>query len=252
MLNIAICDDDERFLEILKLKIRKKIEYENVRFNITAFSSGKDLIAEIEKNNNVYNVIFLDVVMPLIDGFKTAEKVRELNEHVTIIFLTNEEASVRKGYEYSAFRYIFKSELDEGLEEALSVILKKRENDENNATIEFKYVNEFEGEFEHIKVKENDIIKLTKKAYDRNIYLETVYGEYKLLSYTLAWYYKMLNNEEKFVILSRSNIVNFEHISRIKGDCFILSNGESVIIGSKKDIINNVKEKYTKYRANRV
>lgn len=60
MMKIAICDDDYRFSEILKEKIESIFTAEDLKYDVSIYNSGADLINFV----NQYDLIFLDVEMP--------------------------------------------------------------------------------------------------------------------------------------------------------------------------------------------
>src|SRR4051812_3339081 len=77
---------------------------------VTATSGGEALKRLLEDD---FAVILLDVQMPELDGFETAEyiKRRERTRHIPIIFVTaisKEEHHVFRGYEAGAVDYVFK------------------------------------------------------------------------------------------------------------------------------------------------
>jgi len=75
-------------------------------------SSGKDALRILLKNQD-FAIILMDVQMPLMDGFETAELIRQSDKlkHVPIIFLTanmNTADYIFKGYQSGAVDYMIK------------------------------------------------------------------------------------------------------------------------------------------------
>ncbi len=79
--------------------------------NIMKAESGNDALALALEND--FALVLMDVQMPEMDGFETAELMRgtKLTKHVPIIFVTaisKEQKHVFKGYESGAVDYLFK------------------------------------------------------------------------------------------------------------------------------------------------
>ncbi|MEO7975609.1 response regulator [Flavobacterium sp.] len=75
-------------------------------------ASGKDALRILLKNQD-FAIILMDVQMPLMDGFETAEMIRQSEKlkHVPIIFLTanmNTTDYIFKGYQSGAVDYMIK------------------------------------------------------------------------------------------------------------------------------------------------
>ena len=85
MLHIAICDDEQSFVDHLNGLIRQYAVENSEEIKVTPFYDGLDLI---EKYDPTIDLIFLDIQMKLVDGLRTAEKIRQKDEKVGIIFLT--------------------------------------------------------------------------------------------------------------------------------------------------------------------
>jgi signal transduction histidine kinase len=81
-------------------------------YDFVEASSGKDALRILLKDHD-FALILMDVQMPLMDGFETAEMIRESDKlkHVPIIFLTanmNTEDAIFKGYQAGAVDYMIK------------------------------------------------------------------------------------------------------------------------------------------------
>ncbi len=99
-----IVDDDERNLLALKTVM------EDVADVVTA-SSGDEALRFLLKSD--FAAILLDVFMPILDGYETAQLIRqrEQSKRIPIIFLSavnKEDAHLRRGYEMGAVDYVFK------------------------------------------------------------------------------------------------------------------------------------------------
>ena len=82
MLHIAICDDEQSFVDHLKSLIRQYAAETGEEIKVSPYYDGLDLI---EKYDPTVDLIFLDIQMKLVDGLRTAEKIRQMDEKVGII-----------------------------------------------------------------------------------------------------------------------------------------------------------------------
>ena len=105
MLHITICDDEQSFVDHLKSLIRQYAAETGEEIKVSPYYDGLDLI---EKYDPTVDLIFLDIQMKLVDGLRTAEKIRQMDEKVGIIFLTTLTQYGLEGYKYRAADYIIK------------------------------------------------------------------------------------------------------------------------------------------------
>jgi len=105
MLRIAVCDDSPSFLESTKAMIER---FENTSQNLTMelFEDGDALISAHLKRP--FDIIFLDIVMPLLNGIDTAKEIREKDKTVKIVFLTSSKEFAVDSYSVKASNYLLK------------------------------------------------------------------------------------------------------------------------------------------------
>ncbi|MBQ2099546.1 MAG: response regulator transcription factor [Lachnospiraceae bacterium] len=120
-MRVAVCDDEEKF----RVQIRDLIEkiYNSLDVIVDDFSDGKKLLERFDANP--YDVIFLDIEMPEMDGITLAKKLRERSESVFIVFLTGHVEYALEGYEVNALRYLTKPIKEDKLREVLKYVLDK-------------------------------------------------------------------------------------------------------------------------------
>lgn len=105
MLHIAICDDEQHFTDQLRLLLEKYADDTQKQMKITIFQDGSELVANYDTS---IDLIFLDIKMNRMNGFKTAEIIRQRDTFVGIIFLTTLTQYGLEGYKYQATNYIIK------------------------------------------------------------------------------------------------------------------------------------------------
>lgn len=86
MTRIAIVEDTEEDAAMLSEYCRRYAKENDKEFNIERYSNGFDFMAADKLD---YDIIMLDIKMPYMNGLQTAKKIRECNDNVCIIFITN-------------------------------------------------------------------------------------------------------------------------------------------------------------------
>lgn len=119
MVKFAVCDDEWRMTDYISDKLR---EYYPEECEIKKYVDSESLLADSRRE--IFDAFFLDIGMPGLDGMELAEKIREDNQHVKIVFVTNKEELAYKGYIYGAFRYVRKSKLEQELSETAESLNK--------------------------------------------------------------------------------------------------------------------------------
>lgn len=105
LLHIAVCDDEKDFVAYLTELLEKFAAETGEELKITAYYDGLDLIGKYDTSTDL---IFLDIQMRMMDGLRTAERIRQMDEHVDIIFLTSLAQYSLEGYKFRAADYMIK------------------------------------------------------------------------------------------------------------------------------------------------
>ena len=103
---IAVCDDEQIFID----RIRQIL----LDCEIHGYTDSRQLLQAVEAGGR-YDVIFLDIAMPGLDGIGLAREIREMDEDMIIVFVTSRIEFMQTGYEVRAFRYLMKEQLEHGL-----------------------------------------------------------------------------------------------------------------------------------------
>ncbi len=128
MIHIAICDDEKEFVAHLTGLLEQFSAETGEEIKISPYYDGLDLV---EKYDTSIDLIFLDIQMKLVDGLHAAERIRRLDEKVSIIFLTTLARYGLEGYKYNAYNYIIKPMKYIRLKAEMNGWLKKHRKDED-------------------------------------------------------------------------------------------------------------------------
>ena len=105
MYRIAIVEDDRNFIEELQTYLEQYAQEEKQEFEISVFYDGAEILENYEPN---YDLILLDVEMPKVNGMDAAEKIREVDENVVLMFITNMAQYAIHGYAVGALDFVMK------------------------------------------------------------------------------------------------------------------------------------------------
>lgn len=105
MYHIAVVEDElECSREIQAFLVRFQ-EENSVRFRVTVFEDGTQIL---ENYRPVYDMILMDIDMPGINGMDAADRIRQTDQEVVLVFITNIASYAIRGYEVGALDYVLK------------------------------------------------------------------------------------------------------------------------------------------------
>lgn len=105
MIRAAIVEDDQMYREQMSMFLARYQKEKDIQLDLMMYEDGKDIVEQYRPD---FDVIFLDIEMPLVNGMKAAQKIREVDEHVILVFITNMAQYAIKAYEVQALDYIIK------------------------------------------------------------------------------------------------------------------------------------------------
>lgn len=222
MIKIAICDDDESVCnEMFSIVTNYFTKIERLAL-VKRYQNGYEFL----KDHIRFDIIFLDIEMPQLDGIETAIKLRKWDVNSKIIYLTNYGIYKDRAFKVHAFDYLNKPVSVNNIINVLNEIMHYLDNICCKRCITFSTI---EGRisleideiyyFEYISRKL--IIHSFKKDYITMYSLKEVYE--KVRKYNFAYPHK-------------SFIVNLMHVKLIKGFDVVLDDNIIVPLAQKRAV----------------
>lgn len=222
MIKISIVDDDESFTILLKRKVTDYFEKNKQLCQIDTFSNTQLFYYELTEKQH-YDICFMDIEMPGINGIQLAEKLREYDKNTYLVFVTSYFEFAAHGYSLKAFDFIQKSLLDEKLSLVLTGIVLEMKRTENKF-----YCIETDVRLQRIEYKE--IIYLYKS--NKNTVIVSMEEEIQVRKPLQTVFHEL--NSEEFIWVERGYIINLEHIMGMNGRDIRLRNGTVIRAGKAR------------------
>ena len=105
MIRIAIVEDEESYISVLKEYLERYKEESGEQIEVTVYHDGDEIAAFYRAQ---FDIILMDIEMKFIDGMTAAEEIRKVDSSVSILFITNAPQYAIRGYEVGALDYILK------------------------------------------------------------------------------------------------------------------------------------------------
>ena len=220
MKNIIIVEDDNLDANNLISCIKKYGEEKEEEFSVTRYSNVQSFIGAY----NDADIVFLDIAMPGIDGMTAAKMLREKDNDVTIVFVTNMLQMAINGYSVRAFDFIIKPVSYKNFAIRFANILKTVTKKQGKEI----WINNKDGK---TRINTSKIRYIEIMQHILIFHMENG-NEYRNTG-TLVSLQELLK-DEPFSMCNRCYFVNLAYVSSIKGNVVILNNISLQISRAKK------------------
>ena len=105
MVRVAIVEDEDIFAQELQGYVMQFARESGETFSVRRFTDGDEIT---EGYSGDFDIMLMDIQMRFMDGMTAAEKIRELDREVIIIFITNRADYAIRGYQVDALDYVLK------------------------------------------------------------------------------------------------------------------------------------------------
>lgn len=236
MIHIALVEDDLQDRERLKRCLKKYEEEKQVRFEISEFSDGEDII---ENYTASYDLILMDIEMAFMNGMRAAQRIREMDPKVGIIFITNMPQYAIQGYKVNALDYVLKPISWFSFSESMSKAIRCLSVPEKTyITIASKggRIRVDVSSICYVEVLDHDLI------YHMTDGILQTKGTLRDAAAQL--------DEKQFFACNRCYLVNLDYVDGYQDNCVLINRQQLAISrGRKKNFLNALNERMNKDQA---
>jgi len=222
----AIVDDDQTFIEyfcsVSKVYLKD--------CTLDCFNTPLSFLEAFTKQ--AYDVLFLDIDMPQVDGITLANKLNEQYEkECIVVFVTNKKELVYDAYGLNVLSFIYKPQLETKISDVFEKIYNFQEIHKGIL---------IDVPAGKIKLKVHEIQKIEKIG--RKIYMFLQNGETILTKYTTLSQIEDMIQNTNFMYVNRSVIANLSYAKSVRKGYLYYSDDEKVEISRGR--FNDVKNKF--------
>lgn len=105
MIRIAIVEDEQEQSARLESYIRRYAEEHETGTQVTVYSN---VITFLETYKANFDIVFMDIMMPMMNGMDASHLLREKDDKVMLIFVTSMRQYALRGYDVGASDFIVK------------------------------------------------------------------------------------------------------------------------------------------------
>ena len=241
-LNIAVVDDSRIDSEKLQRGINKWLfkNYNDQNFQIESFRNGEEILKIFEPGK--FQIVFMDIIMNMINGIETAEKLREIDSKILIVFTTTSKEFAFEAFPLHPFDYILKPFEPERLDYVLREAIKILETPEPFINIKISRSNY------KIFLKNISVVL----SNNHTVEIITSGGETLTCSMTSKELEKILLEVPRFLECNRGVIINMDSVLSLSKDkeSFIMKDGSQYAIHVRRR--KNIIESFTQYQFSRI
>ena len=210
---IAVCDDESVICRTIYDMIKDISKLIDIRFETDCFSSGEELCDEMK--SNPYDLIFLDIELPRMNGVAVGKYIRESlnNETVQIAYISSKQQYAMELFESRPINFLIKPITSEKILTIIEKLLKLHAVD--TQIFKFKVRQEF------IKLPMSEIIYLSSSG--RTVTLVSLDKSYTFYG-TLEDIYNEIKNRH-FLYIHKSFIVNYRYVRQYEYEQVTLLDG---------------------------
>ena len=235
MLKMAFCDDELATLRTICALMDEYRVDKNEEMEYITFHNPLDLLSVIEKGFR-FDVLFLDILMPGVNGIETAREIRQYDENVKIVFLTSSSEFALNSYSVNAYFYLLKPLTEESLYRLMDSIMNQCVREQKN-----RFVLKCKSGITQVNCSQIEYCEVIGKT----LLLHFANGKVLECNKSLEELQKQLTEYECFIRPHRSYLINMDYIQNISYQAITMNCHATFPIPRGK--YSELKDKFLKY-----
>lgn len=204
MYRIAIVEDQETDSQRLQEVISQYSKDYNIKLECQRWKTAEDFL---EQYRHQYEIVFMDIRLPGMNGMNAAKKLRETDHAVLLVFLTSLAQYALEGYAVEAVDYIIKPISYAALRLKMPRMLRRCRAEEQEIMIA-----ESNGNSVRLKPSELRYVEI----FDHHIHYVTLGGIIR--SYGTLKEVEDSLNDGGFFRVNKQTIINMKHVTGVDAE----------------------------------
>ncbi|MDR1387006.1 MAG: LytTR family DNA-binding domain-containing protein [Propionibacteriaceae bacterium] len=224
-MRIGVVEDDPASRRLLVDYVARYEAEHGLACQVTCFNDGRGLLDGLGLG---FDLLLLDIQMPGLDGFTAAERVRQVDRDVVIVFITNTPRYALHGYEVDALSYLLKPVPYFALARELTRSLERMARRADDYIV-------ISAGPDLVRLATRDIVYLESVKHRLIVHTlerqHSTVGPLKAMEATLA--------ERGFFRSNSCYLVNLRHVTAVQQSSCVMTTGQSLVVSRprKKDFL---------------
>ncbi len=204
MPHIAIVEDEAPAADALASFVQRYAAEKNLDFTVARFTNAM----EFELSHCRFDLVFMDIQMPGINGMEAAQLMRTYDQETPLIFVTNLAQYAVRGYEVDALDFIVKPIGYSDFRMRMDKAMRKVRRNARSAVV----VNTRDGGMRVVPVADIEYVEVNR----HDVTFHLLGGQEPLVSYGSLKAFEEEVAGGPFVRISNSCMVNMNHIRSMR------------------------------------
>ncbi len=218
-ISILICDDLPEARANLNGMLRHYEQEHSVELELETAGDGTELLSMWRSGR--WDLLFLDIFMPQLDGIEAARRLRRVDNRCEIVFATTSREHGMEGYELHAMDYLTKPFSQQDVDSAMDWFLQRRAEKRSELLVKNQL-----GE---------ELIDMREIRYiESSGHLCSIHLPDRVVTVRRSIDELVLELNDAFFRCHKSFLVNLAHAEGLGKNCFRMDDGGSVPISAAR------------------
>lgn len=221
MIRVAIVEDNVQEADALAACLERYGTSQNCEFSVRRYTSAMEFVEERPS----FDLVFMDIELPGINGMEAAQLLRDYDETVAIVFVTSLAQYAVRGYSVEALDFIVKPVTWQAVAARLDRVIRLvRRRARRSVQVKTR-----DG-IRRIETSRLEFVEVT--GHYLLYHEEGVHAPFQARGTMAAAEAELAIGP--FVRISNSCLVNMDHIMALEGDSLVLASGERLYFSRAK------------------